>query len=1101
MKKIRDIKKVSLPSFEFDLKMKLTTLFLFSILFGMYANESYSQKTKISLDFENATIREIIDQIEFSTDFRFIYATRDIDLNREVSVIASQEKIKEILLKMFDGTNTNYKVRGVHVILKKGKRRKKPISTQSAEVEQDPITITGVITDTNGQPLAGASILEKNTSNGAQTDFDGNYTITVASSNSVLHISYLGYKTAEVTVGNRTNINQSLQEDSLNLNEIVVTGYGSELSRDKITGAIAQIGKEEFESQPLFKVDQALQGRIAGVAVTQNSGSPGRGMRIRVRGANSITSGNDPLYVIDGLMGVDINTVNAADIETITVLKDASSLAIYGSRGSNGVVIITTKRSRSDNPVVTLESFLSVESVINTIDVVSGDQFNQIILDSGGTPNGSSNTDWQDAVYRTGIVQNYNLSVGGNFSKVNYYVSGNLVDHEGMVKNSSYKRYAIRTNLDGDISDKLRFNLNLYASREKGHNNNLEGGAGDGFFRVLVNVDPNQPVDFTGVTPNNTRANPLEILNTKEENRFTNNFQGNLGFDWEITEPLTLSVSGGTTVVDRQMKLWLPATGVADVSTASSGRGFQENLSTQFVTKLAYDKDFGDHSLLAEGLFEELNLNSEFFVINSSDFFTTAGGIDNLAIPATNLPRSGVTLDRLIRSFMFRVNYNYKEKYFLTATLRRDASNVFPVHNAATFPSIGAAWNITSEDFMQDQQLFNSIKLRAGWGETGNQNIPSFSSLSSLNTDLQGWLTAGTNNDIEGLSVAAGPPIRLDNPELRWETTTQTNVGLDMALLNNRLGFTFDYYKKETTDLLLDNNVPNVLVGPSIQQQNVGKVENKGFEIGITANPISSEDGLNWDLAFNLSRNKNEVTELFGDTDFILFGEGFRHTLTSRVEIGEPLGTFNGATFLGVDESNGDPIYEEDGSGNVVLRAIGDPNPDYTFGFNNTFTYKNFDLNIFINGSQGNEILNLQKAFSSRGDAWLPYGTHPDLVNAWTSSNTSSNIPANSSGSIRAYASNFVEDGSFIRIKNITLGYNLGESMLESIGLVSAKFYVSMQNVATFTDYSGLDPELSGFRRGGNDFEPATQADNAKGVDWGSFPLPRTFTVGVNLSF
>ena len=1061
-----------------------------------------SQNSKIEVEEDKTlTVEEVFKLIMNQTDYNFFFEKGIFKDFPKVQIKKGIIKTNKLLKRSLSQGNLDIEVEEDNIIIIKEK-------SLTIIKEKQQFQVSGTITDQSGQPLPGANIVEKGTANGTQSDFDGKFSLTVADENAVLIVTYLGYSTKEVNIDGQTSVTIKLTEDATSLDQVIVVGYGTQ-DKGKLTGAISQVTAADFEKQPVFQIDQAIQGRAAGVVVSQNSGAPGRGSRIRIRGASSITGSNEPLYVVDGVIGVDIAALNPNDIANISVLKDAATLAIYGNLGSNGVVVVTTKKGVSGKSTFSFDTFTSFSSIINTLDIVNGSEFSEIVTRNGGTPGGTANTDWQDALYRNAVLQNYNLSASGGTDKLNFYISGNYVDQEGILINTGYKRYGLRANLNAHLSDKLKMRFNVNGSREETHNDN-QGGLGEGIFRTLALMDSNAPLDFEGVTGNNQRGNILDQAQQVDDNRFINTLQGNLAFDWKFAENLTLSVSGGIILKGERRNTWIPALGNQGSVSNRAERGNEDRVVWQNTNKLAYNNTFGDHNLGVELFYEQRKTIQDFTVIQASGFVTFAGGPDNLAVAENYVVNSGRSDFRELNSYFGRATYSYADKYLFTGVLRVDQTSVFPNNQTGVFPGIGLGWNIINESFMENQSTFDQIKLRVGWGQTGNQGVPPFVTTASLNTNSGGYNFGGGNNGADDFSNGIAPPSRLANPDLKWETTTQTNIGLDLSLLDNRLSFTFDYYNRMVEDLLLDAPLAS-FTGTNLQLRNVGKVENKGFEIGIEASPIKNDTGFNWYTAFNLSANKNEVTELFGDTDFILFGDRFRNSNSSRVEVGQPIGVFNGSIYEGVDIATGEPIYTDaDGDGSPDLLAIGDSNPDFTFGFNNTFSYGNFDLNIFINGSQGNDVLNAVRAFQSRGDAWLAFGTHPDILNAWTAANPSTTFPNQSSGAIRAFSTQFIEDGSFIRLKNISLGYNFPDELIKSIGFQKARFYISGQNLITITDYSGLDPELSGVRgstnntngAGGGTFSPGVGSnDNAQGVDWGVYPISKSFIIGLNITF
>lgn len=960
--------------------------------------------------------------------------------------------------------------------------------------------VKGNVSDPTG-PVPGATVLVKGTSTGTVTDFNGNFEIP-AENGDVLVVSFIGYNTQEIRYTGQDFLTIQLREDPALLEEVVLLGYGKSVRKEDLTGAVSVVGIDDIEQTPLVNVDQALQGRASGVQVTQSSGAPGAGFKIRVRGSNSITGNNSPLVVVDGLVDVDINSVNPNDIQSVSVLKDASASAIYGNRAANGVIIIKTKQGVQGKPVMEFGTYVGFAEPSNNIDLLSAAEFiefaNTKNIAASGNPipvfNSQAKIDeaiansvnYQNEVYRTAVIQNYQLSFRGGGENVNYFISGNYLDQEGIAINTNYKRYSLRSNVNADLSEKLSLGTSLNLIRQEGLNNNPAFGAS--LALGAVGFDPTTPIfdangnynrqtSVIGGIQESVLTNPVFLARETNQQNTTNRVQANMNLNYNLLPNLDFNISGGIDYANITNGFFNPAT--TEGADIVAGQNTLNSNNTQYALRLTYDNTFNElHSLNATAIFEERNNKAEGFNADGRGFFTPGTGFDNLGI--ANLRTIGSFYsERKLRSLIGRATYNYNSRYLLTASVRYDESSVFTKDQGAIFPSFALGWNISNEDFF-DSETISTFRLRAGWGETGNELIETTDALNLLRNNP--WIPNGGGTG----STAILPGTRLANPDLTWETTTQTNIGFDFGILNNRFNLVFEYYVKKTEDLLLIRSLPR-FTGRVDQVVNAGEVENRGFDLTIGGDIILTEN-FRWDLSANFTRNKNEILSLIGDQTEIFpsLVVGGSIPAPSIVRVGESIGAFYGYTYQGVNPEDGNALYAE---GQDI---IGDPNPDFTYGINNTLEYKNFDLNFFIQGVQGNDVFNRARSLIIGRDGRIPFGTSVDLRNTWTANNTSAPLPSLNATNTQLQSSEFIEDGSFLRLKNISLGYYLDNvSALENIGLASLRLYVSGQNIFTITDYSGLDPEVN---NGG-------QNDRLAGVDIGALPTSRTFTLGLNAKF
>ena len=983
-------------------------------------------------------------------------------------------------------------------------------------------SITGTVLADDG-PLPGASVVVKGTTRGVSTDFDGNYTIE-AGPDDILQFSYIGYTAKEVKVGSQTQINVVLEAGN-ELDEVVVIGYGTTTKSD-LTGSVSTVSSEEITQIPSSRVDQVLQGRAAGVQVTQTSGAPGAGTVIRVRGGNSITGSNEPLWVIDGIVvgtNFNLNNINANDIKSIEILKDASSIAIYGSRGANGVVLVTTKNGAGagfGRPQVSVGVYTSMQMVPEQPDMLSqaeqiaftneSAEFRSAAIPFPNDPSTYPNNDWYDLLMDPSPIYNADISIAGTSENgnVNYYNSLNYFNQDGLIISTGIEKYIFRSNLDLKLSDKLKTGFRINYSRINQDNGVV------GYGNVFANL-PTQPIynddgTFNGFDEivGSPWSNPIANAQLNTNETFTNNLLATAYLEyspwpkWMIRS--TFSPEFNNIKQNRFTSSQSPDLlevgdlGRASVRTVASSGWNNENT-------IQYQSDFGEnHSVTALAGASFQKVSTEIAEAEAFGITSDAAGFNNLGF--SDPTRSVVSSDFTgfqIASFFGRLNYTYKDKYLLTLVGRTDGSSVFAEGNKYEFyPSIAGAWKISEESFMQDQSFFRDLKLRASYGKSGNQAIDPYRTLGVLteaNTTLNGA-------EVPGLTLG-----RPSNPNLKWETTTSLDIALEASMFGGRLFTEFNYYQKETNDLLLDVTIPRQ-TGFTSQLQNVGSLENKGWEFLINSTNINT-DNFNWNSTLTLSSNKNKILDL-GGVDFIdvtvdaILGSG-----NTRLIVGESVPVFTGVRYLGTwksqeeidasgltdpqvvggsrfEDLNGDGIISTED--NVVL---GSPLPDLIFGFENSFSYKNLDFSFYFQGTTGNEVYNLRMRnhYFNRGET-TKFG---DLRDRWTINNPTSDIPRAGGDSVTNTPPNseYVEDGSHIRLKTARIAYNFPvEKMGWGNRVKNMSLYVSGSNLLLFSDFRLIDPETSNFGRTG-------LGNIAQGFSDGEYPNPRVLTLGLNVTF
>lgn len=965
--------------------------------------------------------------------------------------------------------------------------------------------ITGtILSSEDNKPIIGANINVKGNTKGVVSDLDGKFSLNNMSPQDVLVISYIGFINNEITVGNKSVINVILKTDSQSLKEIVVVGYGTTKKSD-ITGAISSVNSKDFNKQPLTDLSQALQGRAAGVQVNQSS-EPGGNFKIRIRGANSVTGSNEPLYVVDGQF-VDISTVNVNDVQSMEVLKDASSTAIYGTRGANGVILITTKKGRSGKAKINVDVFSGIANVAQKLDMMSASEFAEGVNFSEKkqvfTPEEieklriSGGEDWQDRLLKTATFNNVQISASGGSENIDYYLSGNYYETDGTLKDQTFKRLNFRSNLNAKLSDKIKVGLNLNIGTEEktGFRANLSTG---------LAFDPTTPAytatgDYNYNSLKNLATSYRNPLVDAENNIRENNIDRvslNGNFNWDIVKNLTFNSTMGLTNSEVHNNGYNPSI------TSSNGAAFVDNIYTRnvFVTNrftYTFNPDT-NNNLKIDAIHELVKVNSNTTNINASDFFTDALSFKNLSAAKVYLVSNSES-NKELESFLGRVNYSLFNKYLLTATFRADGSSVFQNNKWGYFPSASIAWKINEEKMFKNIESINNLKLRLSYGKIGNQGIETFGTMNravidpNINYPFLGTLITGV-----------APSNRVANPDLTWEKTNQINAGIDIGLFNSALTMSIDYYKKNTTDLLLDTQLPS-FVGPTKKYVNAGEVENQGFEITLGSRILKND---NWliNSTLTVSRNQNKVLSLNDGLKFIEIGNNFRGTTPTRVEVGLPISSFRGYIFEGVyqlgeeaeaakfNRKPGDAKYKDvNGDGLKTtddITNVGDGNPDFSWGWNWDINYKNWNLNFVVIGAQGNDIYNYQRSrLMGLGEQQF-HAVYGEYRDRWTTTNPS-NIPSGRDGT-ELLSTQFIEDGSYVTMKNIALGYNFDNYTLKKIGLNSFRLYASVQNLFTITKYKGFDPEAT---------QLGNNADADVGIDLNSYPMIRTFTMGINVTF
>lgn len=968
--------------------------------------------------------------------------------------------------------------------------------------QQQSISVTGTVVDQNGEPLMGVNVIEKGTTNGTMTDMDGRFTLSVPG-NATLQISYIGYTTEEVVVNNQTKLNITLKEDSQNLDELVVVGYGVVRKAD-LAGSVAVLDSKNFKDQPIVQVSDALQGRVSGVQV-QNSGVPGGTVKIRVRGSGSINRSNDPLYVIDGIVRESgLTGLNPEDIRSMQVLKDASSTAIYGSRGANGVVLITTKTGKANTREITLDAKVGIGTVAKRYETLSPYEFANLYNtyrpntftheQLSAFQNGTAGTDWQDQIYQTGITQDYKLTFSGGSDKIQYLVSGNYVGQDGVVIENKNERFQARANITSQVTDWLHVTADVNASHNIRHSGDFSAGKGN-IVNVAMNYSPvlgilNEDGSYTRDPYSAlTQNNPVGMLKEQTGETITDIVNARMDLKFDILPGLTFTTSNGIDYND--LKAYSFSTKKVTNSNNSMGNNDTYRMTLQTTNNLTYTNKWGDHALTATAVYEATHSETHYMALNGSGLLTESVGWWNVNMASSRTVSNSYS-EWALMSGVGRVMYNYKDRYMLTGTIRADGSSKFQNNKWGWFPSIAAAWSLGNEDFMQNQNLVQDMKIRASYGVIASQAIDPYGTLGLMQ---QAMYAFGGSSQYTGYWIGTS----VATPDLTWETTHQLDLGLDFSILNHRLNFSFDYFDKKTKDGLLQRTIANYDGGGSYWV-NAAEVSNRGIDFSIDATVFDTPD-FTWSTTLNGTYLKNEVTGL-GGLDFVSGTTPAAGMIpndgVTRVEVGQPIGAFYGYIWNGLDETGHDSFVDLDGNGTIDSNDrtfIGKANPDFTLGWNNTFRWKNWDLNLFFTGSFGADRLNLVRFTGTAMTGDFAFITLREYLNdnydvareaaRYPSVTVTSNDYQSASTSTK-----FLESASYFRLDNLSLSYNLPKSVAKFADL---RFTFSCQNLFTITSYKGMDPAGISFMSSGVDVND--------GIDLGAYPLTRTYTLGVRMNF
>lgn len=1078
---------------------------LYVLLTALCINNGFAQqKNTLDLDYDKANIIDVIKAIEQKTSYRFFYQREQLNVNKKVSIHSKNNSIQEVLPLLFPDGTIDFEIKsdGLIVLTPKAKSTKEKTNKQQRK-------ISGVVTDESGSPLRGVSVKNNTTHIHSSTNNAGYYEIFVSDPNTSLLFSYVGMTSKTVSTAGKSDLDVTLDKSAVGLSEVVVSvGYGSVNKKD-LTGAISSLKDKDFNKGLITNPVELMQGRAPGINIITNGGEPGAGAMVRVRGSNSVRSGQDPLYVVDGVplditdiqpTGATIsgagsnatknplNFLNPDDIASMDILKDASATAIYGSRGANGVIIITTKKGKSGKGTLNLSSNSSISTLPRQLDVMSAETFKSYRASKGITQGDyGASTNWQDQIYRTAYSQNHTLSYGGGSENGTYRGSLSFMDQEGIIKRTGLEKLTARFNVSQNlINNRLKIEANITAARTKDQRvpiGETGGFEGDVILSALKN-NPTLPVyhpDGSYYQLSKDVRNPLAMINLTNDNNQNDRILGNITASLDIVSGLKYKINlasdhstASRKVTQHHSLIYLTNKGTVDISNVEQNSSLMENF-------LTYDFNISNQhrfNLLAGHSYQQFKaqsykLNEEGFTIDDFDY------VNDLSLGNSRQASvSSSILKNALQSFFGRINYNLSDRYLLTATMRADGSTKFGSNNKyGYFPSASAAWRMHDEQFIQDLGVFSNLKLRAGWGITGNQEIPNKISQMLLGSSGGAILDGSTKNVVQGVTLTRTP-----NPDIKWEKTNQVNLGIDFGFLAGRLNGTIDLFDKTTKDVLLEvfsiSPAPTTRVWTNVEHM---RIKNKGLELSLNGVLLEKQD-LHWDLGFNFTTIKNHVSGLPMSqiTTGSPSGPGITGYSSQIISNGYPIGTFWGRKFLGFDEQ-GNSIFEKDENGVERQQALGSALPRFSYGVNTSVAYKSFDLNVAFNGVYGNKVYNNVANIINQNTL---------IAKEWNASNAAIETNENPNGTL-TYSSRFIENGSYLRLSNATLGYRLPLKNIDWIN--SVRFNLSANNLFTITKYTGYDPEVNA--------DHSSAGVPSIGIDWTTYPKARTLLFGINVEF
>ena len=1092
-------------------KMKLVvTFFLFGLL--TVSASTYSQQTKFSLKFDDVSVKEVFRQIEDNSEFILFYNEDYVDVNRKISIDAHDKNVEYILNEVFRGTQNSYKIYNRQIVILAPGVTNIPFASESGIQQMQKRSISGTVTDSSGSPLPGVSIIVKGTTNGIITDTNGNYTLTNIPMDATLVFSFVGMKSQEISVVGKSTINVRMNEENIDIEEVVAIGYGT-VRKSDLTGALSGVSADDFKMQPIMNSTDALAGRLSGVTVTNTSGNVDADVKVRIRGANSINGKNEPLYVCDGVVGTGMPPVD--EIESIEVLKDASATAIYGSRGANGVILITTKKGKEGVTQIKVNGFGSFLQPVNLYNILGAYEYaqevnvlyNNVYTDAQLAEfKQNGGTDWQKEILQNALRQKYNVAIDGGTSKLRYHIFSEYYNNTALIEGQRSEGYNVRSHFNIDLFKNVQLEWHVNGGYK--HNTNTgsslyQGGSGALLFNALTWGATESVYESDGsynLADNYGAMGENPVLKMKEKNTWSRSFDvtSNAALTWQILPELSLQYRLNISLSNGNSYEWDSSEYTQSYATSNGSKSLSSTVFQNMI--VSWKKSYGSNNIYVTAVGES-NKYTYDGLSGEGNYFANEN-LGYWGMPDGTSKELGTSWsDEALLSGIGRVNYNYAGKYYLTGAFRADGTSKFADGNKWDyFPSGSVAWRASEEDFVKNMNVFSNFKFRTSYGETGNQGVDSYLTIPSLKRE-------GTYYTYT--SKVYGYTSKTVNTDLQWERTAQMDFGVDAGFFNDRLNITMDYYQKDTKKLILGITTPYFLGGDDVKV-NKGEVKNKGFEFSVNAIPIKKND-LYWELQANFSTNKNEIVDIGGETIYGLSSSGNNDAILSNetyiLQEGLALGCLYGYKWLGIwqeDEATeatkygnkpGDNKYADltpDGTINASDRTnIGNGIPDFTWGFNSILKYKNWDMNILVQGVCGVDKLNVLYAMASSQHSKSRTITLKEAwVNSWTSDNASNKFPSVTSTTSTNYlnSTQWIQDASFIRLKNFSLGYTF-DKRFTTIG--DFRIYISAQNLFTITDYKGYDPEATS----------TLTSDVSTGIDSGVAPSARTFTIGAQLSF
>ena len=1101
--------------------MRITSVLIFALIIQATAN-TYSQNTRLDVKLKNASFKELFKDIKAQSEFTFVYNVNDIENLKSVNCDFKQSTVEEILNACLEGTNMTYKVRD-KVIIIAPKEVEKPAPPTTGQQKK---TITGNVTDENGEPLPGVSIVVKGTTVGIITDFEGNYSLEVPLDAKILVFSFVGMKPQEITIGSQTEVNVVLEADIVGIEEVVAVGYGVQ-KKSVVTGSISSVKAEDLQNQSISRAEQALQGRTSGVQVLQNSGAPGAGMNIRIRGYGSNKS-SEPIYIVNGTRVSSLSDIDPNDIENIEVLKDAASAAIYGAEGANGVVLVTTKSGDVGQGRITYEFQYSLQKKARNLDVLNAEDYKTYMTEAGTLPSSALDdpydTDWQDETFEVSPTKKHYLSFTGGTDRGSFMMSGSYLDQDGVVVGDKdrYKRYTFMFNSDYRLNEWVKAGHNLTYSKTV-----LKSVAENSEYTSVITsalmLDPLTPVvykneseipstmlsnieqgynylrdengKYYGVSQYvSSTANPFVTRDATSPKTENNQLFGNIFLEFTPIDGLNVTTRFGGRVYSRRYHLYEPEY-YYDATTNNTSSTVTESSTQitywQWENFATYAKSFGNHNfnLLAGISSSENKLNYLYAdgapLTNDNDMYDDLGYLET--DPSDNVDGYRTTTRKV--SYFGRINYDYESKYLFQLSLRRDGAgaDILPDENRwGIFPAVSGGWVLSRESFFPQESFISFAKLRASWGQNGSlSNLSGYEYMAALETAGSYPYFETTDGVTFGNATSPG---NLSNSSLKWETSEQTDIGLELRAFRDRLSFSMDYFVKKTKDLLTDGTPP-LIAGNDATTVNAGNVENRGFEFDLSyRNQIKA---FNYNITANLSTLHNEVTYMNPNAPY-LTGAQVNLEYATRFDVGNPIWYFYGYKTNGIDPETGNPLYiNKDGETVKTVSSedktyIGSGIPKVMYGLNLDLSYKGFDFKAFLQGASGHDVMlgmvrtdrlnfnKLQEFFDDR----------------WTTSNTNATMPAATTESNAWHSDLMVFGGDYLKVKQLQLGYTFPKNLVNTVHISNARIYFSVENAFTFTSYPGTDPEVG-----------SSSSVNSLGIDRGMYPFSRTFLFGASVTF